>query len=473
MTSHSRKIAEFAANLKLSDVPPDVVRRAKGIILDGLGCGLFAAHLRWTAIIAETVAKLEPSGGKASVWGRGERVSPTSAVLVNGTAVQGYELDDGNQACFHAAAVILPAAFAAAEYMGDEQVDGEKLLTAIIAGFEIGPRIGLCMNGDEMIVKGWHAPGVFGSFPAAISAGLILGLDADRLYHALGIAGTQASGLMAAQFGSMVKRMQCAKNAQSGLYAALLAGNGLTGIADVFETKYGGFCTTFTQSEDQFDLVQLTKGFGEHWETMCIDIKRRAALGTNFSSIDAAEELVAEHNITTDQIEEIVVSATQATISHGVWHYEPTGLTAAQMHLGFGIATQIIEGRTFVDEMVEANVAREDLVALARKVRGVRDTTRESMSQRYHRGAEVEIRLKDGRAFKKTVDFFLGSHHRPLTDNQIVEKFRTLGKRTLGTAALHRIEEIIWSLETIHSVAELNAILRNDDVQATSLAKVG
>jgi len=459
MTSHSRKIAEFGANLKLSDVPPEVVRRAKGIILDGLGCGLFAAKLKWTEIIAQTVKDLEPAGGPASVWGRGEKASATSAVLINGTAVQGYELDDGNQACFHAAAVILPAVFAAAEFLGEEQVSGELLLTAIIAGFEIGPRIGLCMNGDQMIVKGWHAPGVFGSFPAAIAAGKVLGLDADGMYHALGIAGTQASGLMSAQFGSMVKRMQCARNAQSGLYAALLARNGLTGIADVFEVEYGGFCTTFTQSNDQFNLEELSKGFGSHWETMCIDLKRRAALGTNFSAMDAVEEIVAEHGITADDVEEVIVKATQATISHGIWYYEPTGLTAAQMNLGFGIAMQIIEGQTFVDEMVDANVDRPDLMELARKVRGERDEKREQAPRNLHRGAEVEIRTKDGRSLSKVVDFFVGSHHRPLSDEQITAKFRALGLKAFEMPVLNRIEDLVWDMEAQSNITELNRLL--------------
>lgn len=462
MKSHSRRIAEFAANLKLSDVPPEVIRRAKGIMLDGLGCGLFAAHLKWTEIVAETIAKLEPQGGSASVWGRGRTASPVSATLINGTMVQGYELDDANKACFHAAAVVLPAAFAAAEYAGEDEISGELLLTAILAGFEVGPRIGLCMNGDQMIVDGWHAPGVFGSFPAAIAAGVVLGLDADRLYHALGIAGTQASGLMAAQFGSMVKRMQCGKNAQSGLYAALLAANGLTGIADVFETPYGGFCTTFTQSKDKFDLEELSKGLGEHWETMCIDLKRRASLGTNFSAIDAVEEIVNEHGIKAEDIDEIIIKATQATISHGVWHYEPVGLTAAQMNLGFGIAAQIIEGRTFVDEMAEANIARPDLVALARRVKGVRDPLREAMPKELHRGAEAEVHLKDGRSFSRVVDFFIGSHRRPLSDAQIVDKFRLLGRRTLDDASLSRIEDIVWSMDGAATVSELNGLLRAD-----------
>ena len=221
--SYTREMAEFAVNLKLSDVPPDVVARAKGLILDGFGCGLFAAFLPWTKILANLVQRLEPHGGQASVWGRGETTSAINAALLNGTMVQGYELDDANAACFHACAVVLPAAFAAAEFIGVDKVNGEKLLTAIIAGFELGPRVGLCMNGDLMMVKGWHPPGIFGPFAAAVTAGIVLGLNGDQMFHALGIAGPQASGLMAAQFGSMVKRMLCGKNSQSGVYAAMLA----------------------------------------------------------------------------------------------------------------------------------------------------------------------------------------------------------------------------------------------------------
>src|SRR5258705_13646331 len=89
MSSYTRQLAEFAANLKLEDVPEEVVARAKGIILDGLGCGLFAADVKWTQILARVVGQLEPSGGRASIWGRGETASAVHAALVNGTMVQG------------------------------------------------------------------------------------------------------------------------------------------------------------------------------------------------------------------------------------------------------------------------------------------------------------------------------------------------------------------------------------------------
>src|SRR4029077_2476995 len=95
-----------------------------------------------------------------------------------------------------------------------------------------------------------------------------LKLDAEKTVHALGIGGTQAAGLMAAQYGAMVKRMHAGRASQSGLYAALLAEQGFTGIVNVFESEYGGFCTTFSRSQDRFRMEELTAGLGSVWETM-------------------------------------------------------------------------------------------------------------------------------------------------------------------------------------------------------------
>jgi len=97
MPSYTQQLADFAANLKLSDVPDDVLARAKSIILDGLGCGLFGAQLKWTEILAGVVRRLEPQGGQASIWGRCETASAVNAALVNGTMVQGYELDGSTE----------------------------------------------------------------------------------------------------------------------------------------------------------------------------------------------------------------------------------------------------------------------------------------------------------------------------------------------------------------------------------------
>lgn len=460
MSSHSRQLAEFAATLKLADVPADVVARAKSVILDGLGCGLFGAHLQWTKILADVVGKLEPAGGASAVWGGGQTASPTSAALVNGTMIQGYELDDANPASIHSCAAVLPAVLAAAEYIGPDKVDGETLLTAIIVGFEVGPRVGLCMNGNKLLAKGWHTPGIFGPFPASVSAGRVLGLSPEQHYQALGIAAPQAAGIMASQFGSMVKRMLSAKASQSGLYAALLAREGFTGIEDVFEAGYGGYCTTFTQSEDQFDLSALTSELGTRWETMRISIKRHACVGTNLSALDAVEELMQE-GLRAADVERITVRMTQDAVKHSFWTpYEPTGLTAAQMHLGYCIGMQLLEGEVFVDQMVDANIARPDVLALCERVDVVRDEAREHKGRVFARGADVEVVLKNGRTLTRTVDNFLGSYQRPMSDEQMAVKYRRLAEKTLSPERTRELERLVRNLEAAPSAASVIDLLR-------------
>src|SRR5262249_15066431 len=176
--------------------------------------------------------------------------------LVNGTQVQGFELDDVHrEGILHVGAVTLPALVAVAETHA--QLSGEDFITAALAGDGMGPRVGLCM-GPQHIRQVCHCGASVGVFAAAAAAARALALDVEKTVHALGIAGTQSSGLMASQYGPMVKRMHAGRAAQSGLYAALLAGRGFTGITDVFEAPYGGFCTTFSRSQDRFDLAALS-----------------------------------------------------------------------------------------------------------------------------------------------------------------------------------------------------------------------
>src|SRR5206468_6708558 len=225
----------------------EVRERAKLLVLDSLGCALYGAHLQWCRILQRTLGKLDGSRA-CRVWGTAQRLSAPHAALANGTQVQGFELDDVHRAgVLHVGAVVLPALIAVAELR--RNLSGEEFLAAAVAGYEIGPRVGLCM-GPRHIEQGWHSGATLGVFSAAAGAARGLRLDAARPVHALGPPGTQASGLMAAQYGAMVKRMHAGRSSQSGLYGALLAEQGFTGIEDVFESEYGGFCTTFSRSQD-------------------------------------------------------------------------------------------------------------------------------------------------------------------------------------------------------------------------------
>src|SRR5215813_2005631 len=296
---HTRGIAAFVAGLTFARIPAEVVARIKLLILDSFGCAIFGTGLPWSRILRETLARLDRSPA-CRVWGTGEKLSAPHAALVNGTLVQSFELDDVHRAgVLHVGAVTLPALIAAAETKPG--LSGRDFLTAAVAGYEIGPRVGLCM-GPEHIAQGWHSGATVGVFSAAAGAAAALKLPADKVVHALGIAGTQSSGLMAAQYGAMVKRMHAGRAAQSGLYAALLAEAGFTGIVDVFESPYGGFCTTFSRSHDRFRLPELTSGLGERFETMGVALKFYSCVGSNHTTLDAIRAIRARRPFTAEEV---------------------------------------------------------------------------------------------------------------------------------------------------------------------------
>src|SRR2546423_6444538 len=246
---YASRVAQFASGLRFEQIPREVLERIKLLILDSFGCAIFGAALPWSRILIDTLASLD-SNANCGVWGTDRRLSAPHAVLANGALVQSFELDDVHrQGVLHVGAVALPPLIAIAETR--RGITGRDFLTAAVAGYEIGPRVGQCM-GPEHLVQGWHSGATVGVFAAAAAAASALRLPPDKTIHALGIAGTQSSGLMAAQFGSMVKRMHAGRAAQSGFYAATLAERGFTGITDIFENPYGGFCTTFSGSKERF-----------------------------------------------------------------------------------------------------------------------------------------------------------------------------------------------------------------------------
>src|SRR5205814_7895291 len=193
-------------------------------------------------------------------------------------------------------------------------------------------------------------------------------LPAEKAMHALGITGTQSSGLMAAQYGAMVKRMHAGRASQSGLYGALLAEQGFTGIENVFEAEYGGFCTTFSRSQDRFRLAELTAGLGSTWQTMGVALKFYACVGSNHTTLDVLRALQAEHPFRAEDVERIVVHGSQVTADHVGWKYEPSGMTAAQLNLPFCVATLLLEGDCFVDQFTPGVETDARRMALAERV---------------------------------------------------------------------------------------------------------
>jgi aconitate decarboxylase len=454
---YTHRIAEFVAKLDYKHVPAAVCERLKLLILDSLGCAIYGARLQWCQIIREALKRVDNTRS-TGIWGTDRQLSSVHAALVNGTQVQSFELDDVHrEGILHVGAVTLPALIAVAETHA--RLSGRDFIAAAFAGYEIGPRVGLCM-GQEHIGQGWHSGATVGVFAAAAAAARALALDTNKAVHALGIAGTQSSGLMAAQYGAMVKRMHAGRAAQSGLYGALFATQGFTGIVDVFEAPYGGFCTTFSRSQDRFDLPALTAGLGERYETMRVSLKFYSCVGSNHTTLDALAAIRRRRPFTAADIERIVVHASQVTVDHAGWPYRPEGLTAAQLNLPFCAATLIITGDAFVDQFSPDCVNDRARIELSRKVQVVHDPAITALGAAHRHQVRVEVYFRDGTVERETCDAPRGSEQCFADETQIVEKFRTLTRSVMAREQQDALIDAVRRLDELADSREMIRLLR-------------
>jgi aconitate decarboxylase len=453
---YTRGIAEFVSTLQYDAIPEDVRHRIKLLMLDSLGCALYGADLEWSRMLQNTLTAVDTTR-QCSVWGTKVKLSAPHAALVNGTQVQGFELDDVHRAgVLHVGAVVLPALISVTEIKPG--ITGKEFIASAVAGYEIGPRVGLCM-GPEHIAQGWHSGATLGVFSAASGAARALKLDVNKTVHALGIAGTQAAGLMAAQYGAMVKRMHAGRSSQSGLYGALIAQSGFTGIVNVLESEYGGFCTTFSRSNDRFNLDELTAGFGTTWQTMGVALKFYACVGSNHTTLDAIRDMQQERPFGANGVKKVSVHGSQVTMDHVGWKYVPQGLTSAQLNLPYCVATWLLDGDVFVDQFTEDKVADPARMKLAEVVEVHHDKDITAKGAKFRHMVRVVVELKDGTRMERTVEAARGSEKKFASDADIVEKFEKLARKALPQVQVAKLRDAMLNLENLEDASEIARLL--------------
>ena len=456
---HTRAIAQFISQIKYEDIPDEVIGRIKLLILDSLGCALYGSDLEWSRILRTTLAGLDATKA-CRVWGTTKRLSAPHAALVNGTLIQSFELDDVHrQGVLHVGAVTLPPLLAVTELRTG--LSGRDFLRSAVAGYEIGPRVGKCM-GQQHIGQGWHSGATVGVFSAVSGAAAALHLSTEQSVHALGIAGTQSSGLMAAQYGAMVKRMHAGRAAQSGLYGALLAEAGFTGIVDVFESPYGGFCSTFSRSSDRFNLDELSWQLGRQWETMQISLKFYSCVGSNHTTLDAIRNMQTKTPFGANDVDSIVVHGSQVTVEHVGWPYKPQGLVSAQLNLPFCVATLLLEGDVFVDQFTDAVVDDRQRIELSKKVSVVHDPKITARGSNYRHMVRVEVHLKNGIKLEQIVETPRGSESNFASEADIVGKFKKLATHTVSAAQADTIVNLVLGAEKLARAEQIAQVLASD-----------
>ena len=435
MTTASQKLAQFAASLKFEDIPAPVVERARASIIDTVAACAFGAQLPWSRIIAAYGERNSPPG-RAGVIGTKLKLHAPFAALANGAAAHAFEMDS----LVHPSVGVHPGASLTAPGLAAAQVHrstGRDLLAAFVAGSEVMYRIGdAARHTSEKI--GFHAPGLTGVFGGAVAAGRLNGLDAGRMALALGISGSLCSGLLefSTSGGGMVKRLHLGRAAEGGVMAAVLARDGFTGPAEVFEGKFG-FLTAFARDAEPERLIA---GLDTTWNTLKIMLKRYACHITAHIPVTAALALKAEHGIKGGDVASIAIAGGEKMVSH---HNipEPQDMAMAQYSTPFCVALAFhrdpLDPRSFSEESLNDPAIR----ALAKTAKV---SLRQTAPGDHALVSRVTVKLKDGRELAREEREFPGMPSRPLTGKELADKFLRLTRGVLSSpeALLEQLLEL-------------------------------
>jgi 2-methylcitrate dehydratase PrpD len=449
----TRRLARYAVNLRYQDIPPEVISRAKDCLLDTLTVALYGSTKPWSRSVVQFVASLGLSG-RSTILGGNRRAPAHLAALANGTMAHAFELDNVRQpgAGVHPGATGFLPALAAAE---EQRAGGKAFLTAFVAACEVMSRIGVAA-GNSLEKRGFHAPGSTGTFGAAIAAGRLMGLDENKMVHALGIAGSYCGGLMEfsrAKDGAMVKRLHLGKAAEGGVTAASLARRGFAGPETVLEGEFG-FCRTFSDSPN---LPRLTYRLGREFESLNICIKRYACHINAHAPIEALEKLAAQNGFEPRDIVEIAVAGIEKLVTHHAI-YQPKDVMSAQYSIPFCVALSLYHDAKNPESFADKRISDENILAMMRRVRLRVD--HEIESKGWDRAARVTLSLKSGGQRSALVVHFRGTPHNPMNESELEEKARNLTRRLLSERKLERLVETVRSIEKLDDIAKLTQSLK-------------
>ena len=453
--TRSRELIEFVHGLKLESLPADVVTRARGALLDSLGCALFGSLQPWSRIMAEEVLSESPRG-RSTIVGRKQTVAAPAAALCNGTATHGFELDDLlDEAIVHPGAIVVPAALAAAESV---DASGSRLLAGIIAGYEVLNRVGLAA-GVEPAHRGFHKTTLIGPLGAAVAAGVILELDPDQLMSATGLACSTSSGIKsfaAGTGGGMMKRMHAGRAAESGVRMAQLAARDFTGPPTAIDGKFG-LLEVYGGKTARPEL--LTERLGAEWAMTSVFVKVYSCCSWIQGAVQQLVALRGPKPLKPDEIRQVRIGVSSyAARNNG--EPAPVDTMGAQYSFPYCAALALAGEPTDPGMYLEKEIGNPERRALARRVELYTDEQMEAAYPK-HYGSRIELTLAGG---ERRTSFVLDPHGfpaDPVNEPERIEKFTRLAGHALPAARVADITAAVQRAEKLSSVRELMELIRN------------
>jgi 2-methylcitrate dehydratase PrpD len=454
-SSESELMAAFALGLTLAEVPPEVIEQAKGHFLDVLGIALASSQFDFGKSVLDTAQEFG-AGNEARALGSGTLLPATSAALVNGTFAHGLDFDDTHIAgIYHASAPAFAAALASGEKL---HADGRSVLLAYIVALEIGCRLAVAASG-AFHERGFHPTALCGTFAAAAAAARLHGDSAGALVSALGVCGSQASGILELR-ESWLKRLHPGWSAHAGLIAAALGRHGFKGPRTVFEGVHGFYAAHI--GSVPADEHKPSHRLREQWLIPGIALKPYPCCHFIHAFVDAALGLCSEVDV--NDIERI-----DCFLSKDLRHMvaeprerciRPQTIYDSLFSVHYVVAVALVKGRVDLAAFYDEPLDDPAVLRLAAQTFCHEDPHSDFPK---HFPGEVRITLKSGRTLARREATSSGTPDRRLSKPEINAKFMKNAARAIGEAQAMRVLETVWELEKLSDIGELVSICIKDN----------
>ena len=440
-------LANYIADMRYENIPEQVADLAKMAICDFLGVAMAGRDLEGPRMVKEFV--LEQRGfAECSIPGHGFKTSAQLSALLSGT--MGHVLDYDDVAFVmrgHSGVIVMPVIWA----LGDKyNITGKRAIEAFLVGFEVGAYIGKYVMAAKPGAASWHYTKQVGVLCAAATAAKIMGLTVAQTRVALGIAGSMSGGLKQ-NFGTMSKSLHAGLAAHDGIVAAMFAKKGFTADMNIIEAEQG-LRSAFQSGEPPTEEVvidMINSGFWDITSGGGIGFKMHPACYGGHNAMDAAIQLAERENINPDDVESILVEASESSM-RGLFHHDPKTGLEGKFSLEFCVAVALSDRKAGLAQFTDERVP--SLVPLMKKVKLKSYEKLVADRENYQK---VEITMKDGRVFTNTCEYPFGHPDNPVSWDGLLDKYRECVSLHFPQEDVAKSEEILVNLEKMEQFREL------------------
>ena len=445
----TQRFAEFVESLKFEQIPPAVIVRTKQVVYDGIGALLSATSSKYE--IGEVLSRfVRETGGAAEsqVFGTSLRTNCVTAALVNGVFAYYCDIESHHPgAIMHAIAVVGPAAFAVGERM---HRSGREVLAAIVVGIDAACRVSYALGGPALYARGFHPTCVAGTFGSVAAAARLFGLSGRALLHAFGLAGTEASGLLAwvSDPSEHSRPFNMGLASWHGTLAAHLAFCGFGGPPDIFEGKYP-LGQAFT---GEWHERELFEGLGEQFKTMELYFKLYACCAFIHPALDGLLDILTAAQIQPEDIQRISLRFPKGG-------YKVIDNNALRSHCAqYVLAVAAYKRQVEFYDILHDQRTDPRIRALSEHVEVIGDEETNRTYPNLYRSI-ITIEMRDGTRHTRDVTHPTGSPEKPIGGELLERKFAALTGDVLDAKRSRQIALTIEHMEELEDIGEFTQLL--------------